>query len=106
MKITSFTPASIHSSKIYSIPGLPLIGRSSFAKTVVNGKSLVPVISAIDSGGLHTSEVYQFAREKVAQGVIAIKGQSQANKPAIGRPTRVDINFRKANSIKKQDKIC
>ncbi len=58
-----------------------------------NGKSLVPVISAIDSGGLHTSEVYQFAREKVAQGVIAIKGQSQANKPAIGRPTRVDINF-------------
>ena len=67
-----------------------------------NGKSLVPVISAIDSGGLHTSEVYQFAREKVAQGVIAIKGQSQANKPAIGRPTRVDINFRKVNkAIKK-----
>ena len=67
-----------------------------------NGKSLVPVITAVDSGGLHTSEVYQFAREKVAQGVIAIKGQSQANKPAIGRPTRVDINFRKRNkAIKK-----
>ena len=67
-----------------------------------NGKSLVPVISAIDSGGLHTSEVYQFTREKVAQGVIAIKGQSQANKPVIGRPSRVDINFRKINkAIKK-----
>ena len=67
-----------------------------------NGKSLVPVMSAIDSGGLHTSEVYQFAREKVAQGVIAIKGQSQANKPVIGRPSRVDINFRKINkAIKK-----
>jgi len=67
-----------------------------------NGKSLVPVMSAIDSGGLHTSEVYQFTREKVAQGVIAIKGQSQANKPVIGRPTRVDINFRKINkAIKK-----
>ena len=71
-----------------------------------NGKSLVPVITAIDSGGLHTSEVYQFAREKVAQGVIAIKGQSQANKPAIGRPTRVDINFRKVNrAIKKGGKV-
>ena len=71
-----------------------------------NGKSLVPVISAVDSGGLHTQEVYQFAREKIAQGVIAIKGQSQANKPAIGRPTRVDINFRKANkSIKKGSKV-
>ena len=67
-----------------------------------NGKSLVPVMSAIDSGGLHTSEVYQFTREKVAQGVIAIKGQSQANKPVISRPTRVDINFRKINkAIKK-----
>ena len=32
----------MHSSNIYSIPGLPLIGRSSFAKTLVSGKSLVP----------------------------------------------------------------
>ena len=59
-------------------------------------------MTAIDSGGILTSEVYHFAREKVAQGVIAIKGQSQANKPAIGKPTRVDINFRKSNrAIKK-----
>ena len=71
-----------------------------------NGKYLVPVITAIDSGGLHTAEVYQFAREKVAQGVIAIKGQSQPNKPAIGRPTRVDINYRKRNrAIKKGGQV-
>ena len=35
-------PACTHSSKIYSIPGLPLMGSSSLAKTLVNGKSLVP----------------------------------------------------------------
>ena len=35
-------PASIHSSNIYSIPGLPLIGRSSFANTLVKGNKRVP----------------------------------------------------------------
>ena len=32
----------MHSSNIYSIPGLPLIGSNSFAKTLVSGSSLVP----------------------------------------------------------------
>ena len=40
--MTSSIPASMHSSKIYSIPGLPLIGKSSLAKTLVKGSSLVP----------------------------------------------------------------
>ena len=34
--------ASIHSSIIYSIPGLPFIGKSSLAKTLVSGNNLVP----------------------------------------------------------------
>ena len=42
IKITSLMPASIHSSKIYSIPGFPFMGNNSFAKTLVNGSSLVP----------------------------------------------------------------
>ena len=42
IKITSSIPASIHSSRIYSIPGFPLIGKSSLAKTLVKGSSLVP----------------------------------------------------------------
>jgi len=42
IKITSFIPASIHSSKIYSIPGFPFMGNSSFAKTLVKGNSRVP----------------------------------------------------------------
>ena len=65
-----------------------------------NGKTIKPVITAIDSGGIHTSEVYQYARERQALGVIAIKGQSIRNKPAIGKPTRVDINI-KGKSLKK-----
>ena len=32
----------MHSSKIYSIPGFPFIGKSSLAKTLVKGNSLVP----------------------------------------------------------------
>lgn len=50
-------------------------------------------VAAIDSGGHFTSEVYAFARERAGR-VIAIKGQSQKNKPVIGKPTKVDINFR------------
>ena len=65
-----------------------------------NGKTIKPVITAIDSGGIHTSEVYQYARERQALGVIAIKGQSIRNKPPIGKPTRVDINI-KGKSLKK-----
>lgn len=48
---------------------------------------------AIDSGH-HTHEVYQYARERQRRGVIAIKGQSQKGKPAIGKPSIVDLNFR------------
>ena len=42
IKTISLIPASMHSSIIYSIPGFPLIGKSSLANTLVSGKSLVP----------------------------------------------------------------
>ena len=32
----------MHSSIIYSIPGLPFIGKSYFGKTLVKGSNLVP----------------------------------------------------------------
>ncbi len=55
----------------------------------------LPVLATcIDSGGHFTHEVYAFAREHKALGVYAIKGQSQKNKPVIGRPTKVDLNIR------------
>lgn len=49
---------------------------------------------AIDSGGHHTHSVYQYARERLKRNVIAIKGQSQKGKQAIGKPTIVDLNFK------------
>ncbi len=59
-----------------------------------NGGELKVMAAAIDSGGHFTHEVYQYARERKARGVIAIKGQSQRGKVAIGKPTKVDVNFR------------
>lgn len=51
--------------------------------------------TCIDSGGHFTHEVYQFAREHRSLNVMAIKGQSQRNKPIIGRPTKVDLNMKR-----------
>lgn len=51
--------------------------------------------TCIDSGGHFTHEVYAFAREHRAHHVMAIKGQSQKNKPIIGRPTKVDLNVKR-----------
>lgn len=48
----------------------------------------------VDSGGHYTSEVYAYCRQRQRQSVFALKGQSQRNKPAIGKPSKVDINYR------------
>ena len=42
MNIISFIPDLTHSSIIYSNQGFPLIGKSSFGKTLVKGNNLVP----------------------------------------------------------------
>jgi phage terminase large subunit GpA-like protein len=57
-----------------------------------SGAKLRADVVCLDSGGHATAEVYQYARERQAQGVIAIKGQSVRGKPPIGKPTKVDIN--------------
>lgn len=56
--------------------------------------SIVPMAAAIDSGGHHTHTVYNYARERTKKNVIAIKGQSQKGKPALGKPSKVDLNIR------------
>ena len=58
------------------------------------GVKLRPDVVAIDSGGHFTAETYQYARERGRQGVIAIKGQSQRDKPPIGKATKVDVNYK------------
>jgi phage terminase large subunit GpA-like protein len=57
----------------------------------------IPISAAgIDSGGHFTHEVYAYVREKRSHKVkiMAMKGQSQRGKPAIGKPSKMDINFR------------
>ena len=48
---------------------------------------------AIDSGGHHTQEVYQYARDRSSIGVIAVKGIGQKGKPVIGKASKVDLNY-------------
>lgn len=57
-------------------------------------------ICAIDSGGHHTADVYSYARERAALGVIAIKGMSTKGKPPIGKASKVDLN-RKGQVVRK-----
>ena len=50
--------------------------------------------AAIDSGGHFTNEVYAYSRDRRTHNVLAIKGQSQRGKPPIGKPTKVDFNWK------------
>ena len=47
-----------------------------------------------------TQSVYNYCRQRQGLGVIGIKGSSQSGKPAIGRGSRVDVNYR-GRAIKK-----
>ena len=58
-----------------------------------DGKKLKIESSAIDTGGHYTHEVYQYVRERSHIGLIGIKGVGQKGKAALGKPSKVDINF-------------
>jgi phage terminase large subunit GpA-like protein len=55
---------------------------------------------AIDTGGLATNAVYNYCRQRQGLGVIGIKGSSREGQPAIGRGSKVDVNYR-GRAIKK-----
>ena len=59
-----------------------------------SGGKLRPDVICCDSGGHYTAEVYQYARERGRQGVVAIKGASQRNKPPISKGSKVDVNYK------------
>jgi phage terminase large subunit GpA-like protein len=59
-----------------------------------SGAALKIDAAAIDSGGHHTQEVYNFCRARAHRRVIAVKGQSQAGKAVIGKPADIDVNYR------------
>jgi phage terminase large subunit GpA-like protein len=62
--------------------------------STASGKALKVRQMAIDSGGHCTHEVYRYVRDRVAQGVVAIKGSSKRNSPAVGKGSKVDVNWR------------
>ena len=59
-----------------------------------SGKELKLAQVAIDSGGHCTHEVYNYVRDRVAQGVVAIKGSSKRGSPAVSKGNKVDVNWR------------
>ena len=58
-----------------------------------SGYELKILSAAIDTGGHFTQEVYQYVRERSAWGLIGIKGIGTKGKPALGKPSMVDINY-------------
>ena len=59
-----------------------------------SGRHLKLAQVAVDSGGHCTHEVYRYVRDRVSQGVVAIKGSSRRNSPAVGKGSKVDVNWR------------
>lgn len=49
---------------------------------------------AVDHGGHHSVRVETFTRARAGRHVIAVKGQSQAGKPVIGKPSERDTNWK------------
>ena len=89
----------IDRSKLYGDPSRPDVWKQLdevLSKPFLSedGIDLRVSVCAIDSGGHHTSEVYAFARDRAARGVIAIKGMSTKGKPPIGKPSKVDLNHK------------
>lgn len=65
-----------------------------------SGATLHVRATAVDTGGHFTHEAYVFCRSRKKRHVIAVKGSSVAGKPAIGKPSKQDVNF-KNQTIKK-----
>lgn len=85
--------------EIYGDPGQPKVWAQLdevILKPVAHelAEPLKIAATAIDSGGHYTHEVYAYCRDRRAQHVFAIKGQSQRGKPAIGKATKVDLNWK------------
>jgi len=49
---------------------------------------------AVDTGGHYTGEAYDYCRQRVREGVVAIKGSSTRSAPPLGKGKRVDVTFR------------
>jgi phage terminase large subunit GpA-like protein len=48
----------------------------------------------VDTGGHFTQEAYEFCRQRVREGVVALKGSSTKAAPALSKGSKVDVNWR------------
>jgi phage terminase large subunit GpA-like protein len=69
--------------------------------TAAGGAQIVPRVIAIDSGGLHTMQVYSFAKHNAIrrtpfglQTLLAVKGSSKFDAPILGVPTSQEVNWK------------
>lgn len=68
--------------------------------THASGAKMKVTAAAIDTGGHHTQQVYTYCRSRRKNFIIAVKGASRAGRPALGKPTKQDINH-KGQTIRK-----
>lgn len=62
--------------------------------THASGTPLAICATAIDSGGHHTDEVYQFTRLRRWRNIVAVKGSSRPGRPVLAqRPSKVDVTW-------------
>lgn len=65
------------------------------AYTHIYGQKLKISTTFVDSGGLHTQDVYNFVMQNKQHKIFAIKGDSRQNRPIIpARPSNVDLNYK------------
>lgn len=65
---------------------LDLFLRGTF--THENGQEVPITCTAVDSGGNHTEQVYQFCATRGGRRIFAIKGGTDRGKPLVARPSR------------------
>lgn len=83
-------PGSPSDARTWSLLDEKLLARYTHA----SGTPLAICATAIDSGGHHTDEVYQFTRLRRWRNIIAIKGSSRPGRPVLAqRPSKVDVTY-------------
>ena len=83
------TPAELHEAD----KQIARARRTDAALDLNENERKVAVIDASDPDSV-THEVYRYVRDRVSQGAVAIKGSSKRNSAAVGKGSKVDVNWR------------
>jgi phage terminase large subunit GpA-like protein len=59
-----------------------------------SGAKMKVMAVGVDTGGHYTHEAYMFCRARKHRHVFALKGSSQPGRPALGKPSKQDVNFK------------